>query len=240
MNKLLFNFKLLFLIMGLLSSCYSIAQCIDTLPSNTQIITSNRTIGIGGTDTHYLICPGVQVIYSGTQSIMNRYYLEENAKLTLDSYHYPSVYLKQNAELNAQHSKNGQSLLVAIYAEKGAIFTDTLQPFTGKVNWCSPLKFIYDKLPNAKGCPVNSVQKTNLIQKIKISPNPIGSEAIIELNNRLIISFQLTDLHGKLVYESRPESKIVTFNREGIEEGVYFITLTDDENKRYVSKLFIQ
>lgn len=171
---------------------------------------------------------------------MNRYYLEENSKLTLNSYHYPSVYLKQKAELNAQHSKNGQSLLVGLYAEKGAVFTDTLQPFTGKVNWCSPLKYIYDKLPNAKGCPVNSLQKPDLIRLIKISPNPIGSEAIIELNNRMIILFQLTDLRGKIVYEDRPESKVAIFNREGIHKGLYFLTLTDNENKRYVSRLFIQ
>jgi hypothetical protein len=216
------------------------AQCTDTLPANTIIITADTTIGTGGFNNNYLICPGVKVIYSGTQSIMNHYYLETGAKLTLNSYHYPYIYLKTTAEINAQHSINPASLIMSLYAEPGAIFTDTLNPFTPNINWCNPLVYNYINLPNAQGCPFNSVNTNDHKTEISIYPNPFTVKTTIESKKYDLVSIQITDVSGNIVYSRQSKGKSITIDRNGFEKGIYFVQITDEKKNVLNKKILIQ
>jgi hypothetical protein len=216
------------------------SQCTDTLPANTIILTSDTTIGAGGFNNNYLICPGVDVIYSGTQSIMNHYYLEQGAKLTLNSYHYPSLYLKTTAEIDAQHSINPASIITAVYAETGAIFTDTLDPFTPAITWCNPLVYSYINLPNAQGCPSNYINTDNDHAGINIYPNPFTFQTTVESKKYDLSGIRITDASGKIVYYRQASGKWVSIDRSGFEKGIYFVQITDEKKNIVNKKIIIQ
>lgn len=172
-------FILFFLNLFLFAKLNAQSQCIDTLPPNTVIITSDTIISNWGV---YLICPGVEVNYTGFQSVTNYYYLESNASLEINTYHYPKLYLKSSAEIIANHSNTATSHLHWTKAEIGAIFTDTLNGWVDPITWCNNLIFDYSNLPGGIGCPtITGMEQTATTNFVTIYPNPVSD--VVNIDN---------------------------------------------------------
>jgi len=182
MKSLIYIF--FFLNLFLFTKLNAQSQCIDTLPVNTVVIISDTIISNATGINTYLICPGVEVNYTGSQSTLNTYYLESSASLEISTYHYPKLYLKSSAEVIANHSNNNIATISTLHwtkAENGAIFTDTLNSWVEPITWCSNLIFDYSNLPGGIGCPTNTaIEHTATTNFVTIYPNPASDVVTID------------------------------------------------------------
>jgi fibronectin-binding autotransporter adhesin len=75
---------------------------------------------------------------------------------------------------------------------------------------------------------------------LSVYPNPASDNITIELNkinsNALISIYDIT---GKIVRTYATENNRLNINRDGLQSGLYLITVTSD-NRRYTSKLVIR
>lgn len=229
------------IILGHFISPKATAQCLDTLPANTIILTSDTTIGTGTVvNSNYLICPGIKVTYAGTQSIFNHYYLEEGSKLTLNSYHYPYLHLKKNAEIKANHSISPASIIMGITADSGAIFTDTMNQWTPTITWCKPLSFSYINLPNGKGCTPSSAKQIPSPSDINIFPNPTNGTIYIEGALENLYMLRIMALTGKIILTIKPSGKIIEIDASDWAKGLYILQIFTSEDKTIIKQFEIR
>jgi len=208
--------------------------CIEVLPSNTVIITSDTIISNANGMNNYLICPSVNVTYNGGQSNFNNYYLEDSASIEFGTYHYPQVHVQSSAEVIANHSTSPQSLLMNSSAEYGAIFTDTTDTYTGNITWCSNLIFDYSNLPNGVGCPtVTNVAKVSHSTIAHIYPNPADNFIVIDFEqHHTDYTLLLTNSLGQVVHRASTNGKKHILNLEkNMEKGFYILSILDKKNR---------
>ena len=79
------------------------------------------------------------------------------------------------------------------------------------------------------------------LQKIKVYPNPSkGDFSISGIISESPLQLEVRDVHGKLVFESQNLSKEVNSFQLNVEDGIYFVNVTDLEtNQTLVKKLVV-
>jgi hypothetical protein len=82
----------------------------------------------------------------------------------------------------------------------------------------------------------------NTLQKIKVYPNPSkGDFSISGIKSESPLQIEVRDVHGKLVFENLNVSKEVNCFSLNVEDGIYFVNVTDLEtNEVLVKKLVIR
>ena len=82
----------------------------------------------------------------------------------------------------------------------------------------------------------------NTLQKIEVYPNPSkGDFSISGIKNESPLQLEVRDVHGKLVFESQHLSKEVNSFSLNVENGIYFVNVTDLEtNQTLVKKLVVR
>jgi len=82
----------------------------------------------------------------------------------------------------------------------------------------------------------------NTLQKIEVYPNPSkGDFSISGIKSESPLQLEVRDVHGKLVFESQHLSKEVNSFSLNVEDGIYFVNVTDLEtNQTLVKKLVVQ
>lgn len=95
--------------------------------------------------------------------------------------------------------------------------------------------FVYGIAPPP---PPNGVEENNSLLNVTVSPNPFTEEMVIYLSDAKPYSLILTDLSGKTVktWESQNANKF-TVSTEDLESGIYFLTVTDENNMHQTIKL---
>lgn len=82
----------------------------------------------------------------------------------------------------------------------------------------------------------------NSLQKIEVYPNPSkGDFSISGIKSESPLQLEVRDVHGKLVFESQNVSKEVNSFHLNVEDGIYFMNVTDLEtNQTLVKKLVVR
>jgi hypothetical protein len=82
----------------------------------------------------------------------------------------------------------------------------------------------------------------NSLQKIEVYPNPSkGDFSISGIKSENPLQLEVRDVHGKLVFENQNLSKEVNSFSLNVEDGIYFVNVTDLEtNQTLVKKLVVQ
>jgi hypothetical protein len=80
------------------------------------------------------------------------------------------------------------------------------------------------------------------LQKIEVYPNPSkGDFSISGIKSESLLQFEVRDVHSKLVFESQNLSKEVNSFSLNVEDGIYFVNVTDLEtNQTLVKKLVVR
>jgi hypothetical protein len=80
------------------------------------------------------------------------------------------------------------------------------------------------------------------LQKIEYYPNPSkGDFSISGIKSESPLHLEVRDVHGKLVFESQNLSKEVNSFHLNVEDGIYFVNVTDLEtNQTLVKKLVVK
>jgi len=208
--------------------------CVEVIPANTVIITSDTVIANSTGMNNYLICPGVEVTYNGGQSTFNNYYMEDSASLEINSYHYPQVYTQSGAEVIANHSVGPPSYLMSPISEYGTIYTDTIGSYVDPITWCTNLIFDYSNLPGGVGCPtmtaIDEIMSTNFAT---IYPNPAYDYIVIDFQERSSdYQIRLNNSLGQTIYQSLVTEDIHRIDMSnGQEQGIYFLSILDEKNR---------
>lgn len=228
----------LIFICGLFQTFSAQSQCIDTLPSNTIILSNDTIINNANGVVTYLICPGVEVNYTGNMSVLVHYYMEEGAFLNINNYHYPTVYMQSTAEVKANHSIAAPlpSLILKSVAEYGAVFTDTLNQYTGEITWCSNLVFDYSNLPGGLGCPaVTALDKVVASSNLKVYPNPVNRFIYVEFENAGWVDSHfvcISNSLGQIVLNQKITEKQLSVDIAAWGgKGLYFLSVLDEAGK---------
>lgn len=81
----------------------------------------------------------------------------------------------------------------------------------------------------------------NTLQKIEVYPNPSkGDFSISGIKSESPLQLEVRDVHGKLVFENHNLSKEVNSFHLNVEDGIYFVNVTDLEtNQTLVNKLVV-
>lgn len=209
--------------------------CVEVLPANTIVITSDTTLSNVNGTANYLICPGVEVDFTGNMSSLVHYYMEEGAILNVGNYHYPTLYMQSTAQVNANHSTATPmaSYIFNSVAEYGAIFNDTLDQFTGNIEWCTDLIFDYSNLSGGVGCPTMTSAKNILpTLDLKIYPNPTNRFVQIELKDLDNHSIHITNSLGQTILNQKISQE--KFNLDILEyggKGIYFLSILNERNE---------
>ncbi len=86
---------------------------------------------------------------------------------------------------------------------------------------------------------VVGINENELIENIKIYPNPATSNIFLNLNSLENVSIKVIDISGRLMIDTKSSSKnIETIDVSHLENGIYLISLQDRINRR-VEKLII-
>jgi hypothetical protein len=82
----------------------------------------------------------------------------------------------------------------------------------------------------------------NTLQNIEVYPNPSkGDFSISGIKSESPLQLEVRDVHGKLVFENQNLSKEVNSFSLNVEDGIYFVNVTDLEtNQTLVKKLVVQ
>jgi hypothetical protein len=59
-------------------------------------------------------------------------------------------------------------------------------------------------------------------EMIKVYPNPCSEELTIEFNNQINVSISLTDITGRMVFNTKTKSEKVKINVENLPKGIYY------------------
>jgi hypothetical protein len=80
----------------------------------------------------------------------------------------------------------------------------------------------------------------NTLQKIEVYPNPSkGDFSISGIKSESPLQLEVRDVHGKLVFENQNLSKEVNSFHLNVEDGIYFVNVTDLETKEILVKKLV-
>ncbi|MDR3680492.1 MAG: T9SS type A sorting domain-containing protein [Flavipsychrobacter sp.] len=83
-------------------------------------------------------------------------------------------------------------------------------------------------------------QVTKIMNSIVVYPNPANSSSIVRINEGDLTEISIEDCLGRIVYEQKVSGKErVIVNTSGFVNGLYFVTVSDNET-RMSTKLIIQ
>jgi hypothetical protein len=82
----------------------------------------------------------------------------------------------------------------------------------------------------------------NTLQKIEVYPNPSkGDFSISGIKSESLLQLEVRDVHGKLVFESQNLSKEVNSFSLNVEDGIYFVNITNpNTHETSVKKLVVR
>lgn len=80
-----------------------------------------------------------------------------------------------------------------------------------------------------------SIEKNQILKKIKVFPNPITNK--IKISSQVLLSnIKLYDLYGKKILETEANDRVIEINLSQLKNGMYFLAVTSD-SKTYTEKL---
>ncbi len=85
---------------------------------------------------------------------------------------------------------------------------------------------------------VGLTDNSDLLNKVKIYPNPARNYLNIQLNQTTPFTVQIIDISGKVLYQSNTIIKQTTINTSNYSKGIYFIKITT--NKQTQIKQFVK
>lgn len=100
--------------------------------------------------------------------------------------------------------------------------------------------FHFIEVPWAQLVPSEEISEVKI--DLKVYPNPVKEQAIIELKNASLgqKQFNVFSLSGNVVYSQTFEGQRFIFNRDHLPEGIYFYEIKNGNMKIAVGKLVIQ
>jgi hypothetical protein len=178
--------------------------------------------------------------------VLNVYYCDVETGLNGITPGFQGEYLF-NIEEDPEFVNAGGWLYTLTEDSSPCIDSGTLDPIYLPVDWICPLTCLCgtSRVSNGiidMGC--YEVLQTGMddfirkdISSVNIFPNPINAQATIEfyLENEMPVQFSITDIHGRLVYETESTTMQagnvrLTFNSEKLTPGVYLCRLQKGNN----------
>ncbi len=184
------------------------AQCNITIPASNQsnvplLIVEHDTVINIDPNTYaqdFLVCSGATLTYQGNESVDNRYFVESGGTVLLKAYHYPLVYLKGGATLDAGASLGASApSIIAIYYEATSTLLDTAGLYQGIFNSCNNVAFDYSLLPGGVGCVgATGIEHHLNASNMEVYPNPTSSQFKVSAPD-LEGALHVINAQGKLV-----------------------------------------
>lgn len=87
-----------------------------------------------------------------------------------------------------------------------------------------------------------AIEVVNRQGNIGISPNPVTTETKLRLDGKVSLPAKLVlyDVTGRTLYEKEILKREVNISREGLQNGIYFLKLVDNNHNIYTTKLVAQ
>ncbi len=89
---------------------------------------------------------------------------------------------------------------------------------------------------------ISGLNNVSAFSKINVSPNPFSSEMTIDFGRKQInTSIKITDMLGKTILsvQNISESKL-RIQKGEMKSGIYFLTISDENNKQYNKRIVVQ
>lgn len=219
------------------------AQCSRTIvndPGNGRpayILDNDTVMSSSNTFTSWLICSGVEVIFSDNSSF-NSFYIEPGGRLEFDStfsYGYSKIYAKSGAIFDGNNKQYD-----TLFYETGAILEDTtvMGQFGDNIN-CSNTTFGYSQLPGGVGCATSSVIDNNFSAGLSVFPNPANNVVRIQWEESASVTVTLYDAKGTLLQIVNASNGFVDFDISDLNAGLYFADVFANE-KHHVEKIVVE
>lgn len=213
------------------------AQCTITLDPSTVRVTQDSTIATNiGSGQHYLLCPGVTLTYSGSQSVEVVYYLEDGAKVISGRSHTAKLYMKKNSSIDAGYSHSGQWALTSeVWHHPTATFEDyqELSPFVE----CANVVFNYGSVGS---CGPASLEKVNANELLKIHPNPASDYIEVETGYDFKKTISILSVLGKEVKSIESTDATTKIAVSDLKAGTYFVKISDLSGNQLTRKLVVR
>ncbi|MBK7762465.1 MAG: T9SS type A sorting domain-containing protein [Bacteroidetes bacterium] len=231
---------LLLLTIGFLDFQLDAQIVTATLGATTQIIQSNTNISIGGGggNKSYLVCPGITLSYAES-STMDTIYLETGSSLKIDStfsYGYSTIYAKAGSMVDINFRQVGKLIF-----ENGVSVLDTnlSMPssfFMGSVQ-ASSVVYNYSNLPGGIGCAPSSVSNM---------PSNANLISCFTNHDQLILHGHLNEVSRIKIFNVLGQAlkDLQTPNLQSIDiseltSGIFWVQITDKHNQVY-TKSFVK
>lgn len=213
------------------------AQCNVTLDPSTVRVTQDSTIATNlGSGQFYLLCPGVNLTYEGTQSAIVTYYLEDGAKVISKRAHQAKLYMKSFSAIDANYSESGNwAITNDVWHDASAIFEDYIEG--SNFNECTEVVFNYG---NIGTCGPASLDKVDQNELLKIHPNPASDYVEIETGYNFKKTISILSVLGKEVKTIESSSATTKFSVSNLKAGTYFVKISDLSGNQLTRKLVIR
>jgi hypothetical protein len=83
-----------------------------------------------------------------------------------------------------------------------------------------------------------SIQEFETIPGVRMYPNPAQQWVSIELDEQAAFNISVFDMHGKIVIREDAQGKVL-LNLGNLQNGIYLVSLTDEDGRTHHSKLII-
>jgi hypothetical protein len=83
-----------------------------------------------------------------------------------------------------------------------------------------------------------SIQEFETIPGVRMYPNPAQQWVSIELDDQAAFNISVFDMHGKIVIREDAQGKVL-LNLGNLQNGIYLVSLTDEDGRTHHSKLII-
>ncbi len=209
------------------------SQCtFNIVPFSYVQVSTNSTVN--GTGTNYWICSGLTVTIASSQG--DNYVCENNVTLNINNSAGDNVYAKPGCIIN-----NNSSQDITVVCDPTTVTLNNNG--SGSITIaqvCTPVIYDYSLVGGAGSCGATNIGE-NEISKMEIYPNPFSSETILQLDNQVHnATLFIYDMQGQMVQQiNNIMGQQIILSRNNLENGIYFIQLTEENTTIATDKLVI-
>lgn len=178
----------------------------------------------------FVLCSNATFTFIGNQSSSGpSFYLYPGAKLILkDSYFYPTVYMMQGSELDAQ----GGSQNLSCYREMGVTLTDTANVLWLKDSIYTGMNFTFSSWPNASSpCSISPPQSVNNLTMAQVNVFVKNNSLNYAIKENGAAQLVLFSMHGRELLKTNVQYN-GSLDLSHLPNGIYIVRIQQKDKMR--------
>lgn len=227
--------KIFTILLVVLSLSKLSAQCAATNPTTSTSIYSMTTVYSSSMGVHIAICCN-GILYDTLNNSNNMfYYLEPGGKLYKKGGVTTMVWMKAGTTLT---NRGGTSSIMA-YSEPTATITNIGLPPVNN-NTCAVVSTPQSNCyPLGGGCGSNGLNKWKVNYNSILIQNPSNQNLIVTNSNTSVLKGELVNALGQVVLTMELTVGHSNFDISGLKSGMYFLNISDKNDRIETKKLII-